>query len=740
MYKLLTRSSKLQKKASSTQDISVQRIPSAAGDAPLHQPLVGETLVPIDDTSIHRSKKRKRSKQNGALEVENAEDPLFPSYTVQESSRVRETVDNGVEANAGGKAHSEQESIDAYLQLDFDEDECRRVLKKHKLMVTVLENASAGRSKSAAALEDISATKSRSIVQPKSTYKRLWPQPLTSFNDLTRKYQLSKRVAMNLDAQGFLSPTEVQLGSLPILLGTDKDRGLPDKTKKTAQSTRKSHIDLLTVAPTGSGKTLAFMIQILHGLLSNTQRTRSHSGKQKYMHELGAIVLAPTHEIVNQIVYEGKKLALGTGLKVLGLRKGMRLDQNFTIHSADNNPQDIDNTEEGDILEQDLQQSAVKADVLVSTPSLLLNTVSVPESTAALLSHVRFLVLDEADVLLDPLFSSETLGIWNFCTNPNLQTSLWSATIGSSIESLIRSQTSQRWQSLGLNTSGSSNMLIRLVVGLKDSAISHISHKLIYVASEQGKLLTLRQLLHPAASKNDMVASLHSPFLIFTQTISRAIALHSELLYDIPPEAGGSSRIAVLHSDMSDSARFDTMAKFRKGEIWVLVTTDLLSRGVDFRGVNGVVNYDMPNSSGVYVHRVGRTGRQGREGGVAVTLYTKEDIMYVKNVANVIFASQKQRLGGGATGGDLKPWLREALPTVSKQVKKELKRKGVEARRNKGSSKEEKRQARKMRISTKSGYERRLENRRKGAVLASRRRNFADGSHSPETDWEGLEG
>ena len=61
------------------------------------------------------------------------------------------------------------------------------------------------------------------------------------------------------------------------------------------------------------------------------------------------------------------------------------------------------------------------------------------------------------------------------------------------------------------------------------------------------------------------------------------------------------------------------MSRFRKGEVWVLITTDLLARGVDFRGLNGVVNFDAPTSAAGYVHRVGRTGRAGRAGGVAVT-------------------------------------------------------------------------------------------------------------------------
>jgi ATP-dependent RNA helicase DDX52/ROK1 len=196
--------------------------------------------------------------------------------------------------------------------------------------------------------------------------------------------------------------------------------------------------------------------------------------------------------------------------------------------------------------------------------------------------------------------------------------------------------------------------------------------------------------------------SLRPPFLVFTQTIPRAIALHSELLYDIPPEAGGSSRIAVLHADLSSSARDSIMTNFRKGEIWVLITTDLLSRGVDFRGLNGVVNYDAPNSAAAYVHRVGRTGRAGREGGVAVTFYTAEDIAHIKLIANVIRASENLR-GVKEGEGSVKQWLLDALPDVGKRERQQLKKRGVEARRTvKGEDGKKGRD----RISTKSGYER----------------------------------
>lgn len=388
----------------------------------------------------------------------------------------------------------------------------------------------------------------------------------------------------------------------------------------------------------------------------------------------------------------------------------------------------------------------VKTDIVVSTPLLLLHAISAKQSGAAPLPDVRFLILDEADVLLDPLFREQTFDIWTACTNASLRTSLWSATIGSSIESLAQTFILDRRRNLGLTSSSTSqNYIIRLVVGLKDSAIPNVAHRLVYAASEDGKLLALRQFLHPSGAPAADAPSLQPPFLVFMQTIPRAIALHSELLYDIPLEAGGSSRIAVLHSDLSDTARSNIMAGFRKGEIWILITTDLLSRGVDFRGMNGVVNYDIPNTGASYIHRVGRTGRQGRVGGVAVTLYMKEDIPYVKNVANVIAASERAKekdVVAGNDGEGVQKWLLDALPNVSKKTKREMKRKGVESRRTTTEASGSK-GSRKMRISTKSGYDRRLENKKKGAVDGSRKRlareEEEEGSGQEDEEWNGID-
>lgn len=294
--------------------------------------------------------------------------------------------------------------------------------------------------------------------------------------------------------------------------------------------------------------------------------------------------------------------------------------------------------------------------------------------------------------------------------------------MGSNIETIITDQlkTHAKTRDVPLKP------LVRLVVGLKDAAVPNITHKLTYTATETGKLLALRQLLHPGT---DSGPPLRPPFLVFTQTIDRATALHDELKYDIPLEAGGSSRLAVLHSSLPDPVRADIMRRFRLGEIWVLITTDVLARGVDFAGVNGVVNYDVPSSAAAYVHRAGRTGRAGREGGIAVTFYTKDDIPIVKSVANVIAVSEKQ---AGKTGeqADVQKWLLDALPKVGKVEKKKLRTQGgVAARKT-------------AKITSKSAWERKREGNRKGAIEGSKGRKAreeAEGKSGESSEWGGLD-
>lgn len=565
--------------------------------------------------------------------------------------------DDEEEEGVGSEPAVEAGVVDPVLEGD---DAIRKVLAQHKLRFTILSDTTT--------TTTTTATTTTEKKKKKKQQQSLLVPPLTSFAQLRSPlhgYALSKRVYENILRQGYTAPTEVQMGALPVLMRKGCVVG--------------GEVDLLTCAPTGSGKTLAYVVPLLDEILVAREKGVREKGVR-------AVVVAPTKELAAQIVNEIMKLAVGTGVKVSLMRKGM------AATSAKGESAGIH----------------VTSDILVSTPLLLLHAIESEEGKAEF-GKVRRLVLDEADVLLDELFKDQTLGIWKALreiANNDLRTSLWSATISSGTEEVARN--------MMLSSTTPPPTLLRFIVGIKDTALPTVHQTLIYTATEPGKLLALRQLF---------TTSFHPPALIFVQSVPRAQALYAEILYDLPTPG----RIAVLHASLTDTARADTMARFRRGEVWVLITTDLLARGVDFRGVRLVVNYDIPTTVVAYIHRVGRTGRAGAEDGCAVTYYTKEDVGYVKGIANVIAVAQKTK--GGAVGEGVQKWLLDALPKTSKRERKLLKKRGVEAR---GGGVEGK----KSRISTKSGYERQKTDARRGAVEASKKRKLvaelegdSDGDH-----------
>lgn len=758
VFKLLSRSSKSGAKA------SVQNLPSNGAAA-------NPQLFGHDGPEFHGVKNKKRKRGQDKTEAVEEDASLFAGLDFfgavkkpdgeGERKRKRKAAKD---ADAEGSSDEREDgATDAVAQTATEQDaydaaESKRLLRSHKLKIAVLEDFAAQAAQEAKKEKKKKKSK-KNKEEPKDkkkdAKKQLYPQPLTDFAQLRTRYSISRRLAENLQEQGYKLPTEVQLGALPLLLGGPKQPAATTEDEESSGAEYGGDMDLLTIAPTGSGKTIAFLVPVINALLKEGGAD-SKDGPR-------AVVLAPTRELAAQIVNEARKLAKGTGVKATLMRKGMEVvdrgeaaDETPAVEaeadaSGDDNDNDSASESDASATEHTQQKKKkadrrraelVKAAIIVATPLALLNAMKRRDGSVAPLPTIQHFVLDEADVLLDPLFREQTLAVWNACTNPRLRVGLWSATMGSSIEALAISTLSSRWTALQETPTASTSLpprppLVRLVVGLKDTAIPNIHHQLTYAATEQGKLLGLRQLLHPTSLSSTSTAPiLRPPFLVFTQTIPRAIALHSELLYDIPPEAGGSSRIAVLHADLSSSARDAIMSRFRKGEVWVLITTDLLARGVDFRGLNGVVNFDAPTSAAGYVHRVGRTGRAGRAGGVAVTFYTQDDIPYVKLIANVIRASEKLR-GVPDEQGSVKQWLLDALPMPSKRDRAELKKRGVESRRSHLKGKE----ARKGRISTKSGFERREENRKRGAVEGAKRRGALESKkdEGDGSDFEGFE-
>ncbi|KAJ3136356.1 regulator of ime2 [Physocladia obscura] len=291
-----------------------------------------------------------------------------------------------------------------------------------------------------------------------------------------------------------------------------------------------------------------------------------------------AVIISPTRELALQIHRHIKDLTRGRKFKTCVLTKATNINNQIT------------------------SAQLAKFDILITTPMRLVNAL---DNDSIKLDKVRHLVLDEGDKLLELGFLGQMDFVFSACTSPHLQRSLFSATMPSGIEALARTFMRDP---------------IRVIIGTINAATSTIMQNLTYVGDESGKLIEIRQLVQSG--------NLKPPALVFVQSIERAKELFQELVYD-------GINVDVIHSERTKSQRDAVIQSFRSGKTWVLIATDLMSRGIDFKGVSMVINYDFPQSVQSYIHRIGRTGRAGREG-TAITFFTKADAEYLKIVVNVM--------------------------------------------------------------------------------------------------------
>lgn len=354
--------------------------------------------------------------------------------------------------------------------------------------------------------------------------------------------------------------------------------------------------DLAAISPTGTGKTLAYLVPIITSL-QNPASGNEDAGKGAR-----AVIVAPTRELAQQIYNECLKLTEGRKWRIVLFSKA-------TANTL------------SDKLARD------KVDIIIATP---LRLVACLQSGNLELTNVRHLVLDEADRLLDTEFHDQLEEIIAACSHSKVQKAVFSATLPAGAEQMA----------LGMMRDP-----IRIVVGLKDTPLPLISQSLTYVADEQSKLPSL--LTYLARPYNP-------PVLIFTSSQPRAASLAEELVLN------SISHVDCLHAGLSMKGREDAISRMRRGESWVMVTTDVMARGMDFKGVREVINYDFPTSVQNYIHRIGRTGRAGREG-KAVTYFTNEDAPSLKPIANVLLQS----------GSSVPEWIVK-LPKPSKMKRKQM--------------------------------------------------------------------
>ncbi|MBM3822697.1 MAG: DEAD/DEAH box helicase [Verrucomicrobia bacterium] len=354
---------------------------------------------------------------------------------------------------------------------------------------------------------------------------------------------LSKPVLDGVKAMGYTDPTPIQLRAIPMLLEGK---------------------DLIGSAQTGTGKTAAFGLPLLTLLGEARQQIR-------------VLILEPTRELAAQVETAIRDYARFTDLKVAVVFGGVGYGRQR-------------------------EQLKEGVDILVATPGRLLDHM---QQGTCRLDHVQFLVLDEADRMLDMGFLPDVKRIVQKCPR-NRQTMLFSATVPPAIETLIQ------WAMRSPET---------IEIGARRSPAETVRH-VVYPVSDTQKSELLLAILAKV--------NYHS-VIVFCRTKDRADRVSHMLRRH-------QHAVAVLHSNRTQSEREQALRGFRDGKFEVLVATDLAARGLDIVSVSHVINYDVPQHPEDYVHRIGRTGRAENEGD-AFTLMVAEDSKHV--IAIERFISQK---------------------------------------------------------------------------------------------------
>ncbi len=367
-------------------------------------------------------------------------------------------------------------------------------------------------------------------------------QLLTSFQD----FGFAEPVARALREENYLRPTPIQAQTIPLALAGR---------------------DVIGIAQTGTGKTAAFALPILHRILQNRIKPQPKTCR--------VLVLSPTRELSGQILDSfrtyGRHIRLTSALAIGGVPMGRQV------------------------------RSIIQGvEVMVATPGRLLDLV---QSNGLKLGAVEFLVLDEADRMLDMGFINDIRKI--VAKLPvKRQTLFFSATMPKDIAELADAMLRDP---------------ARVAVTPVSSTVERIAQRVIQV-DHSTKPTWLAQLLTQEPVDRA---------LVFTRTKHGADKVVKGL-------ARAGIRADAIHGNKSQNYRERVLSAFRSGEIRTLVATDIAARGIDIDGISHVVNFDLPNVPETYVHRIGRTARAGAEG-VAISLVSGgEELGYLRDIEKLI--------------------------------------------------------------------------------------------------------
>jgi ATP-dependent RNA helicase RhlE len=347
-----------------------------------------------------------------------------------------------------------------------------------------------------------------------------------------------------LDEIGYVTPTPIQAKTIPDLI---------------------EGRDMLGCAQTGTGKTAAFALPILDAMAENPP-----TGSRR----IRALMLCPTRELASQIHDN-----IGQYARYLDIRSMVMFG------GVSQRPQ-VNNLRRG-------------VDILVATPGRLLDLIS---QGYVDLSHVQFLVLDEADRMLDMGFIRDIRKILAQIPKKR-QSLLFSATMPHSIVELSR---------------GMLYNPVSVSITPESTTVEAIEQSLMFVmrSDKRGLLTYIIEEERP------------EKVLVFSRTKHGCNRIVKQLGQD------GIEALAI-HGNKSQGAREKALRRFRNGALQVLVATDVASRGIDVSDISHVINLDLPNEPDVYVHRIGRTGRAG-QGGIAIAFCDENEGEYLRGIEKTI--------------------------------------------------------------------------------------------------------
>src|SRR5438445_1314223 len=365
---------------------------------------------------------------------------------------------------------------------------------------------------------------------------------LTSFQD----FGLADPISRALKEENYVTPTPIQTQTIPLALAGR---------------------DVVGIAQTGTGKTAAFALPILHRILEHRIKPQPKACR--------VLVLSPTRELSGQILESfnayGRHIRLTAALAIGGVPMGRQV--------------------------RSIMQGV---EVMVATPGRLLDLV---QSNGLKLGQVEFLVLDEADRMLDMGFINDIRKI--VAKLPvRRQTLFFSATMPKDIAELAEQMLRDP---------------ARVAVTPVASTVDRITQRIIQI-DHSAKPAFLAQLLQQEPVDRA---------LVFTRTKHGADKVVKGL---------GRAGITAdaIHGNKSQNHRERVLAAFRSGDIRTLVATDIAARGIDVDGISHVVNFDLPNVPETYVHRIGRTARAGADG-IAISLVAGgEELSYLRDIERLI--------------------------------------------------------------------------------------------------------